>query len=132
LPEVAGRLLILSADLALYAGRQVTLVGWLIAERRVGLKGRGCMKFLTLEDPAGVFEAVLFPRAYQEYGHLLTSHGPYFITGNVQDENGYCSLIVERLERIGHCRKSTGVSEITPPFRWLFPEDSPDDVAHAD
>jgi DNA-directed DNA polymerase III PolC len=132
LPEVVGRLLVLSADLALYAGRQVTLVGWLIAERRVGLKGRGCMKFLTLEDPAGVFEAVLFPRAYQEYGDLLTSHGPYFITGNVQDENGYCSLIVERLERIGHCRKSTGVSEITPPFRWLFPEDSPDDVAHAD
>ena len=42
------------------------LVGWLIAERRVGLKGRGCMKFCTFEDPKGVFEASCF-QTYQRY-----------------------------------------------------------------
>ena len=29
------------------------------------------MKFLTLDDSQGTFEAVFFPEAYQTYGHLL-------------------------------------------------------------
>ena len=98
------------------------LLGWLIAERRVGLKeGRGVMKFLTLEDMSGVFEAILFPKAYERYGHLLTSQGPYILTGNVQEENNCHSLIVDRLERPGTRPKAAGLSEITPPLHWLFP-----------
>jgi DNA polymerase III alpha subunit len=125
---LTDRMLVLSNDLPAYAGRTVTMVGWLIADRRVGLKGRGAMKFLTFEDPAGVFEAVLFPTVYQACGHLLDSHGPYFVSGQVQEEDHYCSLIVDALERVGHSRKSRGMSEITPPKRWLFQ----DSVTQAD
>jgi len=130
-PALVGRLLVLSDDLPAYAGRTVTMLGWLIAERRVGLKGRGCMKFLTLEDPGGVFEAVLFPAAYQRHGHLLTSHGPYLITGEVQEENGCHSLIAGHLERVGHDRASR-ISKITPPMHWLFPDLREDAITHAD
>jgi DNA polymerase III alpha subunit len=116
------RALVRSIDLPGYIDRVVMLAGWLIAERRVGLKGRGCMKFCTFEDACGVFEAVLFPEAYQRYGALLDSHGPYFVQGKVQDDDNYCSLIVEELERAGAAPKSPGVSEITPPKHWIFPE----------
>jgi len=75
-PLFQERALVSSTDLPRYVDRVVMLVGWLIAERRVGLKGRGCMKFCTFEDPKGVFEAVLFSETYQRYGHLLDSHGP--------------------------------------------------------
>ena len=124
--EFDGRQLILSDDMPSYAGTTVTMAGWLIAERRVGIKSGarhpgGCMKFITLEDPSGVFEAVLFPAVYQQYGHLLTSHGPYFITGEVQDENGYYSLIARGVERAGYLRKAPRISEITPPLHWMFP-----------
>lgn len=101
LPALASQSLVLSADMADYEGTLVTMVGWLIAERRVGLKERGCMKFLTFEDGCGIFEAVLFPRVYQEMGHLLDSHGPYLVTGEIQDDNHYYSLVVESLERAG-------------------------------
>jgi len=124
--------LILSDEMAAYAGGRATLAGWLIAERRVGLKQRGCMKFLTLEDPGGVFEAVLFPRAYQEFGHLLTSHGPYLLTGEIQEEYGYHSLIVDHVERAGLTKKSPGLSEITPPARWMFAPLLEDGVTRAD
>lgn len=107
-PEFAHRALVLSVDLPRYAGKRVTTIGWLIAERRVGLKQRGAMKFLTLEDPAGVFEAVLFPRVYQQYGHLLTSHGPYLVTGEVQYEDHYASIIAECVERVGQKCRSWG------------------------
>jgi len=124
--EFDGRQLILSDDMPAYAGATVTMAGWLIAERRVGIKNGarhsgGCMKFITLEDPAGVFEAVLFPAVYQQFGHLLTSHGPYFITGEIQDENGYSSMMATGIERAGHRRKTPRTSDITPPLRWMFP-----------
>ncbi|HNZ20212.1 MAG TPA: DNA polymerase III subunit alpha [Candidatus Hydrogenedentes bacterium] len=115
------RALVSSADLPRYVDRVVMLVGWLIAERRVGLKGRGCMKFCTFEDPKGVFEGVLFPETYQRYGRLLDSHGPYFVLGRVQNDDDYCSLIVEELERVDATPKSPGASDITPPKHWIFP-----------
>jgi DNA-directed DNA polymerase III PolC len=136
--EFDDRQLILSEDMPAYAATTVTMAGWLIAERRVGIKsarhpgarhlGGGCMKFITIEDPTGVFEAVLFPAVYQQYGHLLTTHGPYFITGEVQDENGCYSLIARAIERAGHLPKAPRISEITPPIHWMFPGS----VFHAD
>ena len=69
--------LISSTALAFYEGQRVTLIGWLLTERRLAVKkGHGVMKFLTLEDPFGAYEAVLFPETYQRCGHLLTSRGP--------------------------------------------------------
>ncbi len=132
IPALMDRPLVLSEDMPVYAGASVTMLGWLIAERRVGLKGRGAMKFLTFEDPAGVFEAVLFPKAYQQYGHLLTSHGPYFLTGEVQDENGYLSLIASQVERAGFTPKAPRLSHITPPMHWLLPHLRENTIVHAD
>ncbi|MFO7976038.1 MAG: hypothetical protein R6V12_15545, partial [Candidatus Hydrogenedentota bacterium] len=116
------RALVSSIDLPCYVDRGVMLVGWLIAERRVGVKGRGCMKFCSFEDSYGVFEAVLFSETYQRYGRLLDSHGPYFVTGKVQNDDNYCSLLVEELERVDALPTSPGASDITPPKHWIFPE----------
>ena len=121
-PLFQERALVRSVDLPRYVDRVVMLAGWLIAERRVGLKGRGCMKFCTFEDAHGVFEGVLFPGPYQRFGHLLDSHGPYFVMGKVQDDDNYCSVIVEELERVDTTAKSPGVSDITPPKHWIFPQ----------
>jgi len=118
--------LVTSQDMPAYNGRSVTMIGWLIAERRVALKNRGCMKFLTLEDVTGVYEAVLFPEAYQRFGHLLTTQGPFFIQGLIQEEQDHLSLIADYLERAGHSHKPPGLSEITPPMRWLRNAASPD------
>jgi len=97
-PNLLRYPLVASRDMAQYDGRRVSMAGWLIAERRHGLKGRGCMKFLTLEDAAGVFETILFPKTYQRYGHLLTSHGPYIITGRVQCEDFNTVLIAHKID----------------------------------
>ena len=111
LPALTERVLVLSREMQPYTGHHVTMVGWLIAERRVGLKERGCMKFLTLEDGCGVYEAVLFPSAYQRFGHLLDSHGPYFLSGEIQDENGYFSLLLDAIGKV----ESSPAYPVTPP-----------------
>jgi DNA-directed DNA polymerase III PolC len=99
LPWLLKQTLIPSTDLPRYEGQIVTLAGWLIAERRLAVKdGHGVMKFITLEDTHGAYEAVLFPEVYQACGHHLVTHGPYLITGEVQQEHGAYTLIVHHLQ----------------------------------
>ena len=55
------------------------------------------MKFLSLEDLTGTFEAVLFPRVYSKFAQQTYSFGPYIVTGRVDAESGN-NLIVDKLE----------------------------------
>jgi DNA polymerase III alpha subunit len=57
------------------------------------------MKFLTLEDRSGLCEAVMFPKAYSQYGHLIKGYGPYLVKGSVQSRlPGEANLLVEELK----------------------------------
>ena len=55
------------------------------------------MKFLSLEDLTGTFEAVIFPNVYEEVARKTMSMGPYIIEGKVDMETGN-NIIVDRLE----------------------------------
>ncbi|MFZ0390812.1 MAG: OB-fold nucleic acid binding domain-containing protein, partial [Calditrichia bacterium] len=82
-------------------GRKIRFAGWLVTSRRVKTKSREYMKFLTLEDRYGLCEAVMFPKVYSRYGHLMKSYGPYLITGTVQSRlPGEANLLVEELELV--------------------------------
>lgn len=92
-----------SVDLPKYVGHVVTAVGCLIAERRQVLRnGEGIMKFVTLEDTQGVFEAVLFPAVYRAWGHVFAQGGPYAITGEVQDDDGAPVLVAQQVVSWSH------------------------------
>ena len=55
------------------------------------------MKFLSLEDLTGTFEAVIFPKVYSSCAELTMSMGPYLIEGRV-DAADPTNIIVENLE----------------------------------
>ena len=85
-----------SSHLADYDGRKVSVIGVVIAERRLSLRnGQGCMKFLTLEDAWGVFDAALFTECYQRCGHLAASGRVLICNGTVQCEHTAATIIVE-------------------------------------
>jgi DNA polymerase-3 subunit alpha len=90
-----------SFELETKKGQRIHFVGWLVTSRRVKTKNEGYMKFLTLEDRYGLCEAVMFPKVYQQYGHLVKSFGPYRVTGTIQSRlPGESNLLVEKLELI--------------------------------
>ncbi len=92
--------LISAGDIPKHAGKRVRVAGTMVTNRRVRLKGREeYMKFVTLHDETDIFEATLFPAAYQKYGHLLVTRGPYIITGLVEEDYGYCTITVNPGER---------------------------------
>jgi DNA polymerase III alpha subunit len=68
-----------------------------MASKRIKTSKGDIMKFLSLEDMSGTFEAVVFPKAYAQYAELTLSMGPYLVEGKVDAENGN-NIIVEKLE----------------------------------
>ncbi len=77
-------------------GRRVTLLGWVITFRHVGTKDYRNMMFVTLEDQRGVYEAVLFPEAYERYGGLVFETRAMRVTGRVEADG---QVNCEKLER---------------------------------
>ncbi len=97
-PELKGlKGKINAADMLSYNGRRVKIAGWYMTSKRIRTQKGDIMKFLSLEDYTGTFEAVLFPDAYSRYASKTLSYGPYLIEGIVDTENGY-NIIVEKLE----------------------------------
>ena len=86
-----------TVDLPARAGQEATVAGLLFAERRARTRDGQFMKFISLEDPWGVVEAVLLPDAYQRLGGRITTRGPYVVTGTVEDHFGAVSLLVTDL-----------------------------------
>jgi DNA polymerase III alpha subunit len=94
--EIKEENIIKSSDMTKYNNHKVKMIGWYMASKRIQTKKGEVMKFLSLEDTAGTFEAVLFPKTYQVYAELTLSMGPYLIEGKVDAENGN-NIIVEKL-----------------------------------
>jgi DNA polymerase III alpha subunit len=88
----------LSYQLESSKGKRIIFAGWLVTSRRVKTQTKEYMKFLTLEDRYGLCEAVMFPKAYSQYGHLVKGYGPYLVTGTIQSRlPGEANLLVEEL-----------------------------------
>jgi DNA polymerase III alpha subunit len=75
-------------------------MGMMIAQRTIGVTVWG-PRFLSLEDLTGTFEAVLFPKCYRRFAGQTLTAGPYRLRGRIEEEQGVCSLNVEKLEVVG-------------------------------
>ncbi|MDP2366394.1 MAG: hypothetical protein Q8M94_21785, partial [Ignavibacteria bacterium] len=83
-------------DLNKHRGKNVKLIGWYMTSKRIKTRKGDIMKFLSLEDTTGTFEAVIFPREYAQFAELTMSMGPYIIEGKV-DENDATNVVVSKL-----------------------------------
>ena len=81
-----------------FVHRTVSCLGWLITYRRLGTKDLRNMMFLTLEDKTAVFEAVLFPEAYQKYGGVIFDTRLLRVTGRVERDG---QVNCTKLEPVG-------------------------------
>lgn len=89
--------IVLAKDMKRKKARRVKMIGWYMTSKRIKTRKGEIMKFLSLEDLTGTFEAVIFPKAYCRVAELTLSMGPYLVTGKV-DVNDHTNLVVEDLE----------------------------------
>lgn len=99
--------IIKASDMYKYHGKKIKMIGWYMTSKRIKTRKGDIMKFISLEDLTGTFEAVIFPRAYDQYAEKTLSMGPYLLEGKVDSDNGN-NLIVEKLELLS----SAGIKSI--------------------
>jgi DNA polymerase III alpha subunit len=89
--------IVLARNMFRYRGRRVKMIGWYMTSKRIKTKRGDIMKFLSLEDLTGTFEAVIFPNVYYRVAELTLSMGPYLVTGRI-DANDHTNIVTENLE----------------------------------
>ena len=89
--------LVPSSEMLKYNGKNIKMIGWYMSSKRIKTSTNEIMKFLSLEDLSGTFEAVIFPKVYSRFAELTISMGPYLLEGKVDAESGN-NIIVEKLE----------------------------------
>ena len=86
-----------SEQMEKHPGKKVKMIGWYMSSKRIRTKKGDIMKFLSLEDLTGTYEAVIFPRAYSKVAEKTLSMGPYIVKGRIDAENSN-NIIVEDLD----------------------------------
>ncbi len=83
------------ADARIVLGAMVQTVRTLVTKR--GQAAGQKMGVLTIEDLSGTMEAVLFPEAYNRFGHLAVTDATLFVLARVDRQRGEPQLLIERL-----------------------------------
>ena len=81
-------------DLHAKVGKQVTTIGWQITGKTVRTRDGDTMKFVSFEDPTGIYETVFFPKPYNQYCHMLNATRPYILKGKVEEAFGAITVTV--------------------------------------
>jgi DNA polymerase III subunit alpha len=84
-----------AAQVPAHAGRRIALVGLPCAWRRVETKGGGILLFLTLADPSGLAECVLFPEVFRAHAWAVRAQ-VVRVEGRVDETLDAVTLVVER------------------------------------
>ena len=66
----------------------VSMLGIIVTHKSTRTTQGELMKFISFEDPTGTFEVTLFPKVYQQFGHILIGKGPFIIKGKVEEDSG--------------------------------------------
>lgn len=93
----AKQKVIRAVEMEKYKGRKVKMIGWYMTSKRIKTKKGDIMKFLSLEDESGTFEAVMFPKVYSRVAEKTMSMGPYIVEGFI-DADDNRNIVVENLE----------------------------------
>ena len=79
-------------DIAKVSRSLVTMLGTLVTYKSTRTTKGELMKFVSLEDPTGIFEVTLFPKTYKQFGHILTEKGPFIVKGRIENDSGNRTL----------------------------------------
>lgn len=101
--ETKDMKIINASEMNKYHNRKIKMIGWFMTSKRIKTSKGELMKFLSLEDLTGTYEAVIFPESYKKFGDLTLSMGPYIIEGKVDAISGN-NIIVEKLEVLNTTR----------------------------
>ena len=88
-----------AADLPKFIGKQFEIVGYMVTCKYTSTVKRELMMFGTFLDCSGYFfDTTHFPKVADKYP--FKGRGCYLVRGRVDEEFGFCSIVVDYMEKI--------------------------------
>ncbi len=84
-------------DISKFIGQSIYLIGVYITRKEAATRKSAPMEFLTLEDETEIYECVLFPEVFQEFGDILHWETLFIIRGTVEESFGVYSVTIEKM-----------------------------------
>jgi DNA polymerase-3 subunit alpha len=105
-------------------GKAVTVAGLVAAVRKVTTKKGDMMAILTLEDITGTVGAVMFPRTWDGYRHMIEEDAVVIVMGKADTSRGDLQIIVESVsQEMEIATLADKAPNLDMKFSWL--EDEP-------
>ena len=95
-------------DIPKYVGHSIRLAGVYITRKVTSTRRHDPMEFLTLEDETDIYECVLFPEAYREFGDLLNWERLFLLRGKVEEAFGVYTITIEKLASLPALTRKKG------------------------
>ena len=83
-------------DIPEYFGQSIYLIGVYITRKESITKTSDPMEFLTLEDETDIYECILFPSVFKEFGDLLHWEKLFIVKGKVEVSFGVYNINIEK------------------------------------
>jgi len=84
-------------DIPYNVGKAVYLMGVYITHKESRTNNKESMEFLTLEDETDIYECVLFPKIFAEFGDIINWETLFIIYGTVEQSFGVCSINIKKI-----------------------------------
>jgi len=84
-------------DIPNHKGRVINLAGVKITRKVTSTKKHQPMEFVTFEDETDIYECVMFPKVYKEFGDLLNWEKLFVVRGKVEEAWGVYTITIEKL-----------------------------------
>ena len=100
-------------DIPKYVGQTIQLAGVLITTKVTATRKHEPMEFITLEDETDIYECIMFPDVFAEYGDLLNWEKLFIIRGRVEVAFGVYTITIEKMgsmQRMGEKLIEKGIS----------------------
>jgi len=105
LPYFEGRIR-KAKDIPELTGRTINLAGVYITRKTTSTRKHEAMEFVTFEDETDIFECVMFPKVFQQYGDLMNWEKLFILRGKVEEAFGVYTVTIEKLSSLtGMVRK---------------------------
>jgi len=84
-------------DIPKYVGQSIYLIGVYITRKETVTSNLEPMEFLTLEDETDIYECVLFPDVFREFGDMFHWETLFIIRGVVQESFGVYTMTIKKI-----------------------------------
>ena len=92
-------------------GKSIYLIGVYITRKETQTGSQQAMEFLTLEDESDIYECVLFPKVFSEFGDIIHWETLFIIHGKIERSFGVCSVNINKIASLREwVRKTKKVS----------------------